>query len=189
MKIDSKMVDYLVVVGRLLGGWFFDEIKTKEERKGYLLSNREGLFISVTNTNKFDLKSWSLWYKDHEYNHIYSVGSINCSLSKPVFSVVRDVESRLLKLTCKACERLEESKKNRVLKDKEVSDRKNVINSIKTVLNMSESSSGSFGQKCYKIENEKAVARIEENSNIVDSFEFQCRGLTAEQVIKIMHVI
>ena len=177
-------------VASLLGnGWIFNEVLTEDSRS-YILNNRKGLFLLVSVDYGHTIEQWRFCVKDNNYHSNYhTICKIGCNLEKSYNSIVSDLQARLFASESLAYEKIAELAETKGRKAELLQNRKHVINSLSRVLSLDKSRH--HGNDHYRIENskEEKIGSLEHLHDHVDKFNLSLRGVSSENVIKIMGLL
>jgi hypothetical protein len=190
MANNEKKIEILKSVALKLGdGWFYNELLSSDSRF-YHLNNRKGLFLQISTDYGCNIEQWRLCVKDNNYNdHFRIISRIGCSLEKNISSIVSDVKSRLLSDESLAYEKIIEIAKTKSKKNELIENRKHVINSLEKVLSIKLSRRHCYNW--YEILDSKdlKVGGFEHLHDRVDTFDLHLRGVSSENIIKIMGLL
>lgn len=186
----EKKIEILKNVALKLGdGWFYNELLSNDSRF-YHLNNRKGLFLQISIDYGCNIEQWRLCVKDNNYSDQFrTISRIGCSLEKNISSIASDVKSRLLSDESLAYKKIIELAKTKGQKNELIENRKHVINSLEKVLSIKPSRRHSYSW--YEISDSKdlEIGSFEHLHDRVDTFDLHLRGVSSENIIKIMGLL
>ena len=180
-----------IVASKLGNGWIFNKVLSQDNHsRNYVLNNRKGLFLLVSVDYGHTIEQWRFCVKNDSYhNNYHTVCKIGCSLEKSYSSIISDLKSRLLSSETQAYKKLAELAETKGSKAELLQNRKYVIDSLSKVLSLDKSRH--HGIDNYRIENskEEKIGNLEHLHDHVDKFNLSLRGVSSENVIKIMGLL
>jgi hypothetical protein len=186
----EKKINILKKVARILGdGWFYNELLSNDSRF-YHLNNRKGLYLQVSVDYGCNIEQWRLCIKDNNYHSSFNtINRIGCSLEKNISSIASDVKSRLLSSESEAYKKIIELAKTKTKKNELIENRKHVINSLKRVMCLKESRHKSYNWYDILDSKDLKLGGLEHLHDRVDQFDLHLRGVSSENIIKIMGLL
>jgi hypothetical protein len=174
---------------KLNKGWVFNSVLSKNSRY-YFLSNGQGMFIKISFDYGKQLPQWCFCFKHPKYKeHYHSFETIGCGFSKPINSIVSDVNLRLLNSLSDAKSEMEKIN-NEYKKEIEFKNsRKFVVESISKVFNIQKYKHHSRDSYEVLSSNEKTVGSLEHLFGHQDKFNINLVDLNAHQVIQILTML
>jgi hypothetical protein len=186
----EKKINILKKVARILGdGWFYNELLSNDSRF-YHLNNRKGLYLQVSIDSNSNIEQWRLCIKDNNYHSSFdTINRIGCSLEKNISSIASDVKNRLLSSESEAYKKIIELAKTKTKKNELIENRKHVINSLKRVMSLEKSKYRSNDWFDILDNKDFKLGGFEHLHDQVDKFNLNLRGISSENIIKIMELL
>lgn len=186
----EKKIEILKNVALKLGdGWFYNELLSTDSRF-YHLNNRKGLFLQVSIDYDCNIEQWRLCVKDNNYSDQFrTISRIGCSIEKNISSIASDVKSRLLSDESLAYEKIIELAKTKGKKNELIENRKHVINSLEKVLSIEPSRHRNYSWYDILDSKDLKIGSFEHLHDRVDTFDLHLRGVSSENIIKIMGLL
>jgi len=190
MSNNEKNIEILKAVAQKLGdGWFYNALLSNDSRF-YYLNNRKGLFLQISSDYGCNIEQWRLCVKDNNYCSSFRIISrIGCSLEKNISSIASDVKNRLLSGESLAYKTIVELAKTKIKKNELIENRKHVINSLEKVLSIKPSRRYSYNWFEILDSNDFKIGSFEHLHDRVDTFDLHLRGVSSENIIKIMGLL
>lgn len=145
------------IANKIGDNWRYHQILSDETNKtcrGFYLYNGAGLYINIRYCYGEKLPQWSIEYKHPKHNHMQTVLTIGCSITKSLNSIVQDLNNRLLAFTHLAYEKLQSVTEEYLNVSQREQNNAFIIEALKKVINLNPTYDHRFSDS-WRIQNEQ----------------------------------